>query len=139
MSRSRTALFALIASCLIAQAHAGSPAPGGGRVQRCGWFDNPSPGNATLTDRDGEWTVAQQGEHEAKGRWPAFGAGQSVRIGNGSAAYGCSCITGTFDDENHDVMLIASSRSLPLSVCRRDRALQGKEPLNPLKEDQAPR
>ncbi len=24
---------------------------------RCGWLDNPSPGNASLYDKDGEWTI----------------------------------------------------------------------------------
>jgi hypothetical protein len=32
-------------------------------VQRCGWFDNPTSGNAWLYDRDGEWTVGIQGGH----------------------------------------------------------------------------
>jgi hypothetical protein len=39
---------------------------------RCGWFSNPTPNNASLTDRNGEWTIAIQGEFEAKGDWPEF-------------------------------------------------------------------
>lgn len=30
---------------------------------RCGWFDNPSPANATLLDGDGEWIIGMQGGH----------------------------------------------------------------------------
>ena len=39
---------------------------------RCGWFENSSPSNASLTDRDGEWTISIQGGYEAKGDWPTF-------------------------------------------------------------------
>jgi Protein of unknown function (DUF4087) len=45
-------------------------------VVRCGWFDNPSPSNAWLHDRDGAWSIGIQGSHQAKGR---------VRIGLGEA------------------------------------------------------
>jgi hypothetical protein len=31
---------------------------------RCGWFSNPTPGNAWLKDRDGEWTIGTQGNHD---------------------------------------------------------------------------
>lgn len=39
---------------------------------RCGWFSNPTPGNAWLTDRDGEWTISVQGGYQAIGDWPEF-------------------------------------------------------------------
>jgi hypothetical protein len=45
---------------------------------RCGWFSNPTPGNAWLEDRDGEWTVGIQGNHEAEGDWPSFKRSQRV-------------------------------------------------------------
>jgi hypothetical protein len=32
---------------------------------RCGWFDNPSPSNASLYDKDGESTIAVQGGYQA--------------------------------------------------------------------------
>ena len=28
---------------------------------RCAWFDNPTPGNATLGDRDEDWIIGMQG------------------------------------------------------------------------------
>lgn len=31
---------------------------------RCGWFDNPTPGNASPTDRDGQWLIGLQGGHQ---------------------------------------------------------------------------
>lgn len=39
---------------------------------RCGWFENPTPANAWLTDRDGDWIIPVQGGHQANGDWPAF-------------------------------------------------------------------
>ena len=34
---------------------------------RCGWFSNPTPSNAFLSDRHGEWIIGLQGGHQAKG------------------------------------------------------------------------
>jgi hypothetical protein len=97
---------------------------------RCGWFDNPSPGNATLADRDGEWTVAMQGMFSAKGKWPSFKAPNWVRTGNGSAGYGCACLRVLEDTGQQRIVRIFSSQVKPLSACRRDNKL--KEPENPL-------
>ncbi|WP_088280544.1 DUF4087 domain-containing protein [Ideonella sp. A 288] len=102
-------------------------------VTRCGWFDNPTPGNATLTDRDGEWTIGLQGGHQAKGDWPKFKPGQWVRTGTGSAGYGCACLKVKADAASQEVSVIVSSRTQALGVCRKDKALHGLEPQNPLK------
>lgn len=99
---------------------------------RCGWFDNPTPGNATLLDRDGEWTLAIQGGHQAKGPWPPqFPEAQWVRTGAGSSGYGCACLRVRVDRARKTVIEVASSTARPLTVCRTDRAL--KEPQNPLR------
>lgn len=58
---------------------------------RCGWFINPTPGNAWLKDRDGEWTVGIQGGEQTEGGWPSFGRGRWVAT-NGSYGYGCACM-----------------------------------------------
>jgi len=99
---------------------------------RCGWFDNPSPGNADLLDAGGSWSVAQQGGHQAQGQWPSFPASKWVRTGVGSYGYGCACLTGRFDADSQDVLAITRSRAQPLSACRSDKALKGLEPLNSL-------
>src|SRR4051812_16771245 len=44
--------------------------PAAKRETRCGWFDNPTPANATLTDADGEWLISEQGGYQAEGDWP---------------------------------------------------------------------
>jgi hypothetical protein len=96
--------------------------------QRCGWFDNPSPGNASLYDKDGEWTIAVQGGHQARGDWPPeYRQEQWRHTGTGSYGYGCACLIVRVDADEKNVLEIFSSKARPLSVCRRDRALAGIE------------
>lgn len=99
---------------------------------RCGWFDNPTPGNATLVDRDGEWAIGLQGGHQASGPWPRFATGQWVRTGHGSAGYGCACLKVRADAATQEITAIISARAQPLATCRKDPALKGKEPHHPL-------
>jgi hypothetical protein len=100
---------------------------------RCGWFDNPSPGNAELTDAAGVWLIAQQGEYRAEGPWPKFSAGQWIQTGAGSYGYGCVCIFGKFDPETRRVSVIEKTVSKPAKICRTDKKISGFEPFNPLK------
>ncbi|KZK27478.1 hypothetical protein A4F85_06335 [Delftia sp. GW456-R20] len=100
-------------------------------TQRCGWFDNPTPANASLTDRDTDWTVGVQGGHQAQGDWPRFADRDWVRTGHGSHGYGCACMKVSTDDKEQ-IMQIFSARSRPLSACRQDPALKAKEPVTPL-------
>ncbi|HWW74139.1 MAG TPA: DUF4087 domain-containing protein [Pyrinomonadaceae bacterium] len=90
---------------------------------RCGWFDNPTPANASLHDREGEWIIGVQGGHQAEGDWPEFGPKQWVET-NGHYGYGCACMKVEVDRETHHVLRIESARARPLSACRRDRALK---------------
>lgn len=99
---------------------------------RCGWFDQPTPGNATLVDKAGEWTVGMQGGHQAEGDWPVFPQNRWVATGSGSAGYGCACLESSTRADTQEVTRIVSWRALPLKTCRRDKALMGKEPENPL-------
>jgi hypothetical protein len=97
-------------------------------VLRCGWFDNPSPGNVTLTDRDGEWIIAEQGGHQVPWTRPRFGPKEWVAAGRGSYGYGCACLKLHADSETREVSRIESARARPLAACRNDAALKGKEP-----------
>jgi len=96
---------------------------------RCGWFDNPTPGNAWLHDRDGEWTIAIQGNYEAEGDWPNFKDSQWVSV-NRSYGYGCACIKATVNPKTRQIVSISSAKARPLSVCRKDRTLQEPAALN---------
>lgn len=93
---------------------------------RCGWFINPTPGNAWLKDRAGEWTIGTQGSEPAEGDWPSFGRGQWVAT-NGHYGYGCTCMRVTVDKKEMRVLTIKSARALPLATCRNDRSI-GKAP-----------
>jgi hypothetical protein len=91
---------------------------------RCGWFDNPSPGNASLFDKEGEWIIAIQGGHQAMGDWPSgFAPKQWIRIGAGHYGYGCACLDMTVNAEEKTVLEIKSGKARPLSLCRKDPAV----------------
>lgn len=97
--------------------------------RRCGWFENPTPANATLTDRDGTWEIASQGGYQAEGDWPQFNDKQWVRT-NGHYGYGCGCLTASVDAENHRLNNLTKATARPLAACRTDVTL--REPENPL-------
>lgn len=90
---------------------------------RCGWFSNPTPANASLHDRNGEWIIGVQGGHQAAGEWPEFGRRQWVRT-NGDYGHGCACMRVRVNRQTHQVIEIESARARPLAVCRRDRSLR---------------
>lgn len=90
---------------------------------RCGWFSNPTPANASLFDRDGEWIIGVQGGHQAEGDWPSFAPRQWVET-NGHYGHGCACLRVRVDRGEQRVLAIESARARPLSACRRDRALK---------------
>ncbi|WP_249040901.1 DUF4087 domain-containing protein [Marilutibacter maris] len=91
---------------------------------RCGWFENPTPGNAWLSDRDRTWIVGTQGGHQADGDWPAFGDDQWIVTNGSSYGYGCACMSVRADADNGHVLRIDDARALPLSRCRADPALE---------------
>jgi hypothetical protein len=90
---------------------------------RCGWFVNPTPGNAWLIDRDGEWTVGIQGGHQADGDWPQFRDAEWVVTNSGYHGYGCACLKLVADSRTQEVARIVSARTRPLRACRQDAAL----------------
>ena len=92
---------------------------------RCGWFDNPTPGNAWLIDRDGEWTVSLQGGAEAEGPWPDFSPAQWTAT-NGPHGHGCACLVARVDPGERRVLRILQARARPAAACRAEPGL--KEP-----------
>ncbi|MGN2248023.1 DUF4087 domain-containing protein [Frateuria sp. GZRR35] len=116
----------LLTICVLWMLASGCSAAAAAKPQtRCGWFDNPTPGNAWLHDRDGEWTIAIQGDYEAQGDWPQFKDSQWVPVG-WSHGYGCACMKAVVDTKTQRIVSILSAHARPLSVCRKDPAL--KEP-----------
>ena len=90
---------------------------------RCGWFSNPTPANASLYDRDGEWIIGVQGGYQAEGDWPRFGKRQWVET-NVHYGHGCACLRLRVNRETHQVIAIESARARALAICRRDRSLR---------------
>ena len=94
---------------------------------RCGWIDNPTPGNWFLTDRDGAWALGLQGV-DLGNNWldvdvPEFAEWASD---GGRAGFGCGCFEGTVDRRSGDASWISSVRALPLSRCHDDPALPAR-------------
>ena len=91
---------------------------------RCGWFTNPTPANAWLYDRDGEWTIGTQGGRQAEGDWPTFKPKQWVHTNGSSYGYGCACLQVRVNKQTHEVLEIKSSHARSLAQCRHDPALK---------------
>lgn len=89
---------------------------------RCGWFVNPTPANAWLNDKDGEWIIGVQGGFQAEGDYPDFPDDQWVKT-NVNYGYGCACIRGKFDNDSKKILEILSSTIKPLSACKKDASL----------------
>ncbi|NWA26922.1 DUF4087 domain-containing protein [Pseudomonas gingeri] len=117
-------LLILALSGLVLPAHAADKVE-----RRCGWFENPTPANATLTDRDGTWEIASQGGYQAEGDWPQFSDAQWVRT-NGNYGYGCGCLSASANPETHRLNNLTKATARPLAACRNDKTLH--EPENPL-------
>ncbi len=112
---------------VVAAAHGAPAARSSPPVQRCGWFENPTPANAWLTDKDGQWVIAAQGGHQAEGRWPDFSASRWV-ASNGSYGYGCACLHVRAHASTRHIERIHKARTRPLAVCRADATLVEPKP-----------
>ena len=94
--------------------------------RRCGWFSNPTPANAWLNDKDGEWLISMQGGYQAEGDWGTdFKPNQWIET-NVHYGYGCACMSVTTNKKTRHVLTIKNFKARPLSACRKDRKL--KEP-----------
>lgn len=103
-------------------------ATGNGFARRCGWFDNPTPGNAWLTDRDGEWTIGTQGGPQPIGDWsPAFTRRGDFVANNGSYGHGCACMTVRVDAPAMRIVEVRDTAVRPLAACRADRSLPSRD------------
>jgi len=126
--RSIVVVFLILTTVAFAYGQSKKPKPSAVNQfeTRCGWFDNPTPGNFWLYDRDGEWTIGVQGGYQVEGDWdfPNFKPKQWIVTNAGSYGYGCACLQVRVDRETHHVLEIKSSRARPLSACRQDKFLK---------------
>jgi hypothetical protein len=110
---------ALAAGLLATAAQAAGP------ERRCGWLVNPTPSNWWLNDRDGEWTLMEQGGYEAPGmdNMPDMSTAGWVETNAGGHGYGCACMTVVVNRRTHRVERLISAQPLPLARCRADHSL----------------
>lgn len=100
---------------------------------RCGYIENPTPGNYSLIDSAGEWIIAVQGGHQAEGNVaaPRSANDPEVVLTNGNYGYWCGCVTATVDAQEKKILKIKASRMLALKTCLQDRKLnQAYRPVN---------
>jgi hypothetical protein len=92
--------------------------------ERCGWLENPTPGNWWLKDAHALLVISAQGGPYAEGveKLPEPAPDRFVAT-NGHYGYSCACVSGTFDEHAERVTQVDATRALPLSVCRSDKAL----------------
>jgi hypothetical protein len=126
MNKRLVKLRLVVVGCLLLVAVVfvnGRPEPPGGSEAaqfetRCGWFDNPTPANVSLFDRDAEWIIGVQGGYQVEGDWdwPDFKPGQWVSTNAGSYGYGCVCLQLRVNKETHKVLEIKSARAATVRV-----------------------
>ena len=99
------------------------PATGFAEQTRCGWFENPTPANAWLTDRDDSWILSIQGVGPVPGYNEValdFSENEWIRT-NVNYGFGCACFTGEFSES--EALFVSGGRVLPLKQCFEDPAL----------------
>jgi hypothetical protein len=89
---------------------------------RCGWFDNPTPANVSLIDRDGEWLISVMGGYQAPGfdNLPDMSTRGWVQTNSGGHGYGCACMAVTTDARRHRITRVISGHPVALRQCRAD-------------------
>ncbi|WP_373891099.1 DUF4087 domain-containing protein [Klebsiella variicola] len=97
------------------------------KENRCGWLENPTPGNYWLTDKDGDWTISTQEKEGPKEMEYLVGFPSKEFINtNNSYGYGCGCILSEASKESKEITRIFNFKALPLRVCKTDPSLREK-------------
>ena len=115
--RYTTVLYAMMLSLTPALSHAAD--------NRCGWIENPTPGNLWLEDKDNIWTITTQGidnQPEGIDLIPDFSTHDFVKT-NGSYGYACACMQVETDGDQM-ITRILSFKQMKLAKCRADKSLK---------------
>lgn len=118
-----------LALALGALAPAGAaPRDAGSSERRCGWYGNPTPGNAFLVDADGTWAISSQMQANGPNahgldRLSALDDAERTRVGHGSHGDACVCLQARLRPSDMRIVDIESVTPLPLRTCRADAAL----------------
>jgi hypothetical protein len=97
---------------------------------RCGWYENPTPGNLMLTDKDGMWWITSQMQFNGpdaadSDKAPSFDTKQYVQTQANGYGYGCACLTVATDPKDKRITRVYSGSILPIARCKQDRSLPG--------------
>lgn len=113
-----------------------APVLASAKENRCGWIQNPTPGNYWLDDRDGMWVLMTQGSDEeplGMENFPDISTGDYV-ASNGNYGYTCGCIEAETersrdpqDSATGRITAIYGVKLLPLKKCLADRSLPKPE------------
>lgn len=87
---------------------------------RCGWLQNPTPGNWYLRDPNGTWVISRQGGYQAEGMDNIPSDEKQYVRTNGYHGYGCACLDVATDTNRMRIIAIQGGEALPLSTCRKD-------------------
>ena len=98
--------------------------------QRCGWLQNPTPRNWTLSDADGDWLLSSQGDQrEAAGMdiIPDITVHDFVVTNPPDHGYACACLSVDVDAQAMRIDRITGFQQLPLRKCDADPNLSRPE------------
>ena len=127
--RNRLGRAAAVLAMLLPLATVGAPSQAASKKPagelRCGWLQNPSPGNWWLFDNAGEWTIGTQGGFQARGLddVPDLTERNWVVTNGSSYGYGCVCARVETDAKQRQITRIHSITQKPIKVCRSDKKL----------------
>jgi hypothetical protein len=91
--------------------------------QRCGYLENPTPGNWTLSDADGDWLVSSQGDgREAAGMdlIPDLTVRDFIVTNPPDHGYACVCLGVQSDATAMRILRITSVKQLSIRKCTAD-------------------
>jgi hypothetical protein len=92
--------------------------------ERCGWLENPTPGNWWLKNSPALWIISAQGGRYAGGAEKLSEPTPERFVAtNGHYGYLCAGVSGIFDDHAQLMTRLDATRVLALSVCRDDKTL----------------
>lgn len=103
--------------------------------KRCGWLENPTPGNLWLTDSDGSWGILMQGrdtvlsDDEVDKVGAAMKNKQEYVRTNRSYGFSCACMDVNTQAQSKMIIAVHHAEQLPLKTCLEDTAITPKIPL----------
>ena len=98
---------------------------------RCGWLDNPAPGQYQFTDKQASWTIMKRGGYQLPAvsmkNLPDKQPNEFVRT-NGSYGYSCSCMSVTTDARSKRITsIVYKGKQVLLKRCLEDKSIAERQ------------